>query len=138
MTVKLTDSQLDMVRHFQKEYFEGFELYPGQKEQLFLGKNQQEMVFEELTTCFEYLSQKSLLLQRINKVLIFAGSVGSGIGWFLFSWTGVGIAVASFIVINLTFGAWHSRDIRKHTGWDDDVMRSAHDLITEPVWQQDI
>lgn len=136
--MKLTDTQLDMVRHFQKEYFEGFDLYPGQKEQLFSGEMRQEIVLEELTRSFEFFSQKSLLLQRINKILILVGIVGCGIGWFLFSWAGVGIVVASFIVINLAFGAWHSRDMKKHTGWDDEVMRAAHDLITEPMWQRDI
>lgn len=136
--MKLTDTQLDMVRHFQKEYFEGSELYPGQNEQLFSGKKRQEIVFEELTRCFEFLSQKSLLLQRTNKILILTGIVGFGIGWFLYSWTGIGIAVVTLIVINLAIGAWISRSISKYTGWDYEVMRAANALITEPFWQRDI
>ena len=120
-----------MVRHFQKEYFEGSEPYPDQKER-------SETVFADLTRGFEFLSQKSFLLQRINKILILTGIVGIGIGWFLYSWAGVGLAVVALIVINLAFGAWHSRDIRNYTGWDDEALRAANALITEPLWQMDI
>jgi len=132
--VKLTETQLNMVRHFQKEYFG----YPPEYLPSSHRETRQENLFEDLTEAFEHLSQKSLLLQRTNKILILVGIVACSIGWFLFSWAGVGIVVASIIVINLAFGAWHSRDMKKHTGWDDEVMRAAHDLITEPLWQREI
>lgn len=132
--MKLTDTQLEIVSRFQIENYG----YPPEYLPSSVRKTRQDQLFDSLTKDFEYLSQKSLLLQRINKILILAGIAGSGIGWFLFSWAGVGIVVASFIVTNLAFGAWHSWDMKNRTGWDDEVLRAAHDLITEPLWQMDI
>lgn len=132
--MNLTDSQLEMVRQFQIDNYG----YPPEYLPSSIRETRKEELFDSLTKDFEHLSQKSHLLQSINKLLILSGVVGLVIGWILYSWKGAGVVVASFVVINLIFGAWHSWDIKKHTGWDDELLRAAHDLVTEPLWQKDI
>lgn len=132
--MQLTDAQIEIVQGFQIHHFG--ELREDEPYELayFHGKTRDERIAET----FEYLSQKSLLLQRINKILIFAGAAGIGIGWFLSSWAVVGIVVASFIALNFAYGFYHSKDIRNHTGWEDEMVRHALALITSPLWQSDL
>ena len=137
--MKLTDIQLEMVRYFQIEHYGAprkDEHHDRSWNELYhSGKTNHEVIYDNLVEGFSFISRKSLLLQRMNKILMFTGTVGTVVGWVLFAWWGVGIVLVTLGVVNFVIGAWVSISVRKHTMWTDEIMRAALDLVAEPSWQ---